>query len=141
LIEYSHIPERKNELNLKIQEAEFLRENTRNTLRVPKYSDTLQNRTLKDSVYEAVQKIFDEYQVHLDYYYGQLEELDRHELHMFEALKFLTPMEYKIIDLYYFKRYKWESVATKAHYSERQCRNIRDMAIGKLTFNYPRLME
>ncbi len=138
LIEYGHISERKRELDTKIQEAEFLKKNTENTLKTPKNNGTPHYNTLYDSVFQAVQKILDEYQIHLDYYYGQLEMLNQEETIMYESLKCLTPTEYKIIELRYFKQYRWNNIVSKSNYCERQCINLRNSAINKLIFNYPR---
>ena len=136
LIEYSNIAERKKELNTMIKEVELLKKNSEDTLRTPLFDGLPHGKTAKDLVFQAVQRILDEYQTHLDYYYSQLKLYVLSEKAMFEALKCLEPHEYNVIYWRYLKGHRWETVAIKTSYSRRQCFVVRDMAIEKLINNY-----
>lgn len=136
LIEYSNIPERKKELEIKTRESQLLIQNAEDTLRVPSYDGLPHGNIIQDAVYKAVQKIIDEYQIHLDYYQGQLKMLNEKERSVYEALKCLDPHEYKIIELRYIKGYRWENVAIKVNYHRVQCIRIRDKAVEKIKENY-----
>jgi len=136
LIEYSNIPERKKELEIKTREAQLLIQNAEDTLRVPSYDGLPHGNLLQDAVYKAVQKILDEYQIHLDYYQGQLKLLNEKERAVYEALKCLEPHEYKIIELRYIRGYMWKTVSIKVNYHRVQCIRIRDKAIEKIKQSY-----
>lgn len=52
-----------------------------------------------------------------------------------EILKEISCLEYRlksIVTDYYLHGLKWEQVSTRNHYSERQCKNIRDTAVKSL---------
>ena len=56
-----------------------------------------------------------------------------------EILKEVSTLELKykaIITDYYLHGLKWEQVSTRNHYSERQCKNIRDTAIDNLAVKF-----
>ena len=136
LIEYSSIPERRREIEIKLRETEIFKQNTTDTLRVPIFNNMPHARGIKDIVYKAVQKILDEFQIHLDYYTVQLKLYNHAETAMYNALKCLEPHEYNIIYWRYIKGCEWRIVALKTNNSERNCYNIRDIAIEKLVINY-----
>ena len=136
LIEYSNIPERKKELEIKTREAQLLIQNAEDTLRVPSYDGLPHGNILQDAVYKAVQKIIDEYQIHFDYYQGQLKLLNEKERSVYEALKCLDPHEHKIIELRYIKGYRWETIAIKVNYCRAQCINIKEKALSKVRESY-----
>ena len=85
LIEYSSIPERRREIEIKLRETEIFKQNTTDTLRVPIFNGMPHAREIKDMVYKAVQKILDEFQIHLDYYTGQLKLYNHAETAMYNA--------------------------------------------------------
>lgn len=56
-----------------------------------------------------------------------------------EILKEVSTLELKykaIITDYYLHGLKWEQVSARNHYSERQCKNIRDTAIDNLAVKF-----
>lgn len=70
-------------------------------------------------------------------YYGEkicaLQELKA------QILREISRLEYKkksIVFDFYIHGLKWERVAERNHYSERQCKNIRNIAIENLTQNF-----
>jgi molybdopterin-biosynthesis enzyme MoeA-like protein len=136
LIEYSSIPERRREIEIKLKETELFKQNATDTLKVPVFDGMPHSKQMQDLVYKAVQKILDEFQVHLDYYTRQLKLYNYAEATMYNALKCLEPHEYNIIYWRYIKGHTWEIVSMKTNYCEKQCRNIKDISIEKLAQNY-----
>lgn len=52
-----------------------------------------------------------------------------------EILKEISRLEYRLKSIvmdYYLNGLKWEQVSARNHYSERQCKNIRDAAVKSL---------
>jgi hypothetical protein len=136
LIEYSGIPDRKREIEIKLKETELFKQNATDTLRAPVIDGMPHSSEIRDLVFEAVRKILDEFQIHLDYYTGQLKLYNQAEAAMYDALKCLDKNEYSVIYFRYIKGYDWRTVAVKTHNSERNCYNIRDFALNKLMQNY-----
>lgn len=136
LIEYSHINERRHELLIKMQETQKFKENTEDTLKSTFIDGMPKIKQLTDQVSKAVQKIVDEYNVYLKYYQQEIEELNKKEIAMHEALKVLDPHEYNIIQYRYIKGYSWNTVQVKIHYKRSQCFEIRDKSLEKLIEHY-----
>ena len=136
LIEYSSIPERRKELEIKLRETELFKQNAADTLRVPVFDGMPHSKQMRDLVFEAVRKILDEFQIHIDYYTGQLRQYNQAEISMYNALKCLESHEYNVIYWRYIKGYRWGIVSMKTNYCEKQCRNIKDAALGKLLCEY-----
>ena len=68
----------------------------------------------------------------IDYYTAKIAELQTLKV---EILREISGLEYKlkaIVTDYYLHGLKWEQVSARNHYSERQCKNIRDSALDKL---------
>ena len=136
LLEYSNISERKRELQSKIKENESRKKETEDTLKSTYLKFVPKGSNIGDSVFNAVKLILDEFQTHLDYYYGQLRILNDCEKAMYEALKCLDKRENDVIYWRYIKGHKWEVVSVKTSYSRSQCFEIRDVALEKLVQNY-----
>lgn len=90
------------------------------------------SKNISDPVGDAAERIIDKYCQE----YARLEnELDKlfTEKHIIEdLLETLNSFEKKIIELKYFKKYKWWMVADTVSYSEKQCRRICKKAIAKI---------
>jgi molybdopterin-biosynthesis enzyme MoeA-like protein len=136
LIEYSNIPDRRHEIEIKLNETKTFKQNATDTLRVSVPDGMPHSKSMRDLVYEAVQKIIDEYQTHLDYYCNQIRLYNEAETAMYNALKCLDKNEYNIIYHRYIKGYDWRAVALRTNNSERNCYYIRDIALEKLMGNY-----
>ena len=137
LIEYSYIPERKRELDMIIKETKQLKENIEQSIGSFKITGLPRDKYIyHDRVLEAVQKIIDEYDIHLTYYRNQLELLNTAEKEMYEALKCLNKIEYNIVNFRYLKGYRWEVIAIKVSYSRPGCFKIRDKALQKICESY-----
>lgn len=68
----------------------------------------------------------------IDYYTARIGELQALKV---EILKEISRLEYRlksIVTDYYLHGLKWEQVSARNHYSERQCKNIRDAAVTTL---------
>ncbi|TAL60161.1 MAG: hypothetical protein EPN88_16315 [Bacteroidetes bacterium] len=136
LLEYSNIGERKRDIELKLKDTKLLKQNAVDTMKAPVFTGMPHAKEIRDIVSKTVQIILDEFQSHLDYYTGQLKLYNQAEAAMYNALKCLEPHEYNIIYWRYLKGYRWEVVSRKTNNSERNCYNIRDIALEKLVQNY-----
>ncbi len=71
-------------------------------------------------------------QKNIDYYNGKISDLHRLKV---ETLKEVSALEQRLACIvmdYYLHGLKWEQVSVRNHYSERQCKNIRNTAIDSL---------
>lgn len=106
------------------------------------YYDTIGGQSLdgmpkgKNHISSAVEAVAlnlpDGIHTELEYYTGRVEELQALKV---EILKEISRLEYRlksIVTDYYLHGLKWEQVSARNHYSERQCKNIRDTAVGNL---------
>jgi hypothetical protein len=65
-------------------------------------------------------------------YQRQVEVLQKVKIEIIKEVSRLNLKHKKIIFGFYFNCMKWEQVAERTNYSDRQCKNIRDEALGKL---------
>ena len=65
-------------------------------------------------------------------YKNEIEELQKVKVEIIKEVSRLNLKHKKIIFGFYFNSMKWEQVAERTNYSERQCRNIRNEALEKL---------
>ena len=65
-------------------------------------------------------------------YKRNIEELQQLKVEILREVSRLALKQKLVIFSYYFYGMKWEQVAERMHYSERQCKNIRDGAIKSL---------
>lgn len=65
-------------------------------------------------------------------YAERVETLQRLKSQILQEVSRLKLKEKTIIFDYYIYGMKWERVAERIHYSDRQCKNIRDAAVEKL---------
>lgn len=66
---------------------------------------------------------------------GYTEKIGELQALKVEILKEISSLEYRlksIVTDYYLHGLKWEQVSARNHYSERQCKNIRDAAVKSL---------
>ena len=83
------------------------------------------------SMVEELESYYD-----IDYYTAKIAELQTLKV---EILREISGLEYKlkaIVTDYYLHGLKWEQVSARNHYSERQCKNIRDAAVGSLVKSF-----
>ena len=65
-------------------------------------------------------------------YTKEIEKLQKVKVEILKEVARLTMKQKNVIFGYYFHKMKWEQVAEGTHYSERQCKNIRDAAVERL---------
>ena len=65
-------------------------------------------------------------------YQREIEILQKVKIEIIKEVSRLNLKHKKIIFGFYFNCMKWEQVAERTNYSDRQCKNIRDEALGKL---------
>lgn len=65
-------------------------------------------------------------------YQREIETLQKVKIEIIKEVSRLCLKHKKIIFGFYFNCMKWEQVAEQTNYSDRQCKNIRDEALGKL---------
>lgn len=87
---------------------------------------------VSDPVGEAAEKIIDRYRHEYAHYEYELKILYEEKHIIDNMINKLDVIERQIIELKYFKKYKWWMVAQTMNYSERQCRRIEMVAIKKL---------
>ena len=79
---------------------------------------------------------------------SKIERLNKLKAEIFTELCKLPLVEKNILTYFYFKGFQWVQISSRVHYSETQCKNIRNKALEKLggffeqnefikNFNYP----
>lgn len=68
----------------------------------------------------------------MKYYEEKVQQLQKIKSQILQEISRLRLKEKTIIFDYYIHGMKWEQVAEHNHYSDRQCKNIRDTAVEKL---------
>ena len=74
-------------------------------------------------------------------YTERIDTLQRLKSQILQEVSRLKLKEKTIIFDYYIYGMKWEQVAERIHYSDRQCKNIRDAAVEKLAEKFERNTE
>jgi len=136
LIEYPELPYRIKELTDKLLLTLALKNNTQDTLRAYKYSHEGKSKIIANPVLEAVQKSLDIHEESIKYYQEHIKDYTKRQLAMEKALENLLPVERRIIDLRYWKRYEWEGVGRAVHYNPNYCRELRNGILIKIWQNY-----
>lgn len=74
-------------------------------------------------------------------YSDKIAELQRIKAAVLQEVSRLRLKQKNVIFGFYFHRLRWEQVANCTHYSERQCKNIRDEAVERLASGFGRCTE
>lgn len=69
-------------------------------------------------------------------YEREIEGLKKVKVEILKEVSQLKLKQKKIIFGFYFHKMKWEQVAERVNYSDRQCKNIRDEALEKLVQSF-----
>lgn len=101
-------------------------------LKVSELSDMPRGNGISDTTYKKVEKIIDCYSKQVAKIETNIEGLFYKKNMIEELVKSLDPNERKIIELKYFKKYKWWMIQHTMNYSRTQCFNIHDKAIIKM---------
>lgn len=72
----------------------------------------------------------------MEEYEAKVSYLQRTKSQILQEISRLKLKEKTIIFDYYIYGMKWEQVAERNHYSDRQCKNIRDAAVEKLAAKF-----
>ena len=131
LIEYSHIPERRSELQSKVNDVIQRKRDAESMVNTATRTAS-QTSYYADFIGDTVSKIIDEYEKHAEFYFSQIRNCNEKERMMLVALGKLDYPKYQIIVLRYMKLMKWEDIAIKINYSRRQCINIKNAALMEL---------
>jgi len=68
----------------------------------------------------------------ISYYQNKIENLQKLKVEILKEVSKLNLNQKNMIFGFYFNKLKWEQVAVRSHYSERQCKNIRNLAVENL---------
>lgn len=68
----------------------------------------------------------------ISYYQSKIDNLQKLKVEILKEVSKLNLNQKNMIFGFYFNKLKWEQVAVRSHYSERQCKNIRNLAVENL---------
>ena len=97
------------------------------------YSDTTKGKYANSNQTERIAMNIPDYvRTDIQEYTKEIEKLQKVKVEILKEVARLTKKKKNVIFGYYFHKMKWEQVAEGTHYSERQCKNIRDAAVERL---------
>lgn len=97
------------------------------------YSDTTKGKYANSNQTERIAMNIPDYvRTDIQEYTKEIEKLQKVKVEILKEVARLTMKQKNVIFGYYFHKMKWEQVAEGTHYSERQCKNIRDAAVERL---------
>lgn len=97
------------------------------------YSDTIKGKYANSNQTERTALNIPDYvRGDIQHYKQEIEELQKIKVEILKEVSRLTMRQKNVIFGHYFHGMKWEQVAERTHYSERQCKNIRDEAVERL---------
>ena len=97
------------------------------------YSDTTKGKYANSNQTERIAMNIPDYErTEIQEYTKEIEKLQKVKVEILKEVARLTMKQKNVIFGYYFHKMKWEQVAEGTHYSERQCKNIRDAAVERL---------
>lgn len=97
------------------------------------YSDTTKGKYANSNQTERIAMNIPDYvRGDIQQYTKEIEILQKVKVEILKEVARLTMKQKNVIFGYYFNKMKWEQVAEWTHYSERQCKNIRDGAAERL---------
>ena len=97
------------------------------------YSDTTKGKYANSNQTERIAMNIPDYvRGDIQQYKNEIGDLQKVKVEILKEVARLTMKQKNVIFGYYFNKMKWEQVAVWMHYSERQCKNIRDGAVERL---------
>ena len=97
------------------------------------HSDTTKGKYANSNQTERIAMNIPDYvRTDIQEYTKEIEKLQKVKVEILKEVARLTKKQKNVIFGYYFHKMKWEQVAEGTHYSERQCKNIRDAAVERL---------
>ena len=98
-------------------------------------SEGQKSNAIVDPTADAVSNIIDKYEAQIVYVNQKLKDLYDKKNQTEKKLENLEEFEYKLIELRYFKKQRWDEVARAIEYSERHCRRMNQAILNKLVEN------
>ena len=97
------------------------------------HSDTTKGKYANSNQTERIAMNIPDYvRTDIQEYTKEIEKLQKVKVEILKEVSRLTMKQKNVVFGYYFHGTKWEQVAERTHYSERQCKNIRDGAVERL---------
>ena len=132
LIEYPHISETIQKLNRETNDILKNKLETRDNLKAVTLTDMPRGSEVGNPTLEAVERIIDVYDKRVQEISNEIEEYMNIKEYIDRVLKELNVDEYRLIDLRYFKLYKFKRIAHIMHYSVGYTYEMHDKAIKKM---------
>lgn len=110
--------------------------NSQRDIKAPNLTGMPKGNEITDVVYESVEKIIMTYGQEVAKLENRLDKAFRNRNLINTLLSILDPIERKIIELKYFKKYKVWMIARTVNYSERQVNRYLDSALNKMVDNF-----
>lgn len=82
---------------------------------------------------DTAMNIPDDVRADIKFYNEIIEELQKLKTEILKEVSRLPLQQKNVIFSFYFYGMKWEQVAERTHYCERQCKNVRDRAVESLS--------
>ena len=127
LYDYPYTEEKRERLNKELQDLLGSKYETSITAQLNGVSSS--NRPISDKTGDAVIKIAEIYDTRADAIKNKINNLYKIQNAIETSFEKLDHNQKQIIELKYFKRYKWINIAKKIKYSTRNCYNLHDKAI------------
>lgn len=131
LRDYPTYTERIKKLNQRINDA-LAHKINRDTLKAQRLDGQPHGTGISDPTYQAVETIIDKWDKQIREMADEVNRLIDSKQAVDNALKCLTPTEYRVIELYYFMGMRWEKVAVMANYTWRHCMRLHGQALEKM---------
>lgn len=92
----------------------------------------LKTNRISNPTESAVMNIPDSVRRKMDELNSEIERLERLQVAILTELCKLPLLEKNILTYFYLNNFKWVQIAKRVHYSETQCKKIRNKALDKL---------
>lgn len=125
---YSYIKFKVDSINENLCNLAVMIESQRE-VKTPILTGLPKSSNISDTVAKATEKIIDKYCCEVIKYEKELDVLLKQKNYIEELLLFLNPIQRQIIELKYFKKYKWWMVSQVVNYSDKHCERIGKEAI------------
>lgn len=145
LYNYTCIPEDIQKKNRELNGILMCKEESSNTLKAATLSDEPRGTDITDQVYNAVERIIIRYDIRIEQITEEILHLLDEQQYITKALyntdqqNELTQEERRVIDLRYFRQYKWDYIARIMKYSISQCQRYEKTAVQKIENEYNKI--
>ena len=135
LKEYPDLMKWISEINMELCNVKQCKADLENNLKATMIKEAPGGSGLSDPTNQAVEKIMDmvdEFEKHIEFLTGRINELLRQKGETANLLRLLTPKEYKVIELRYFKKKTWTEVLEIVDCQKRQIMEMNFSALKKM---------